>query len=212
MTNWKLAMDAGLGYYLFFFALLLIVATVAYAANAGLIKLPGRSTQSESKTTAAFMHAIKKAAGIKGFEVMGKTTVAFGGQQFTFDAILLGYYGTIAVKANYESGEIYGSHKDESWCAVSAEGKKTYFENPLDSLMGCTRLFKDLYTEERVKFGMSDSFVVFADKKAKVFTGKKLEVYTLDKLGEKLTSEKYTRDNGADINAMKAALEKYAVK
>ena len=49
-------------------------------------------------------------------------------------------------------------------------------------------------------------------KKAEVFTGKKLEVYTLDKLSEKLTSEKYARNNGADINAMKAALEKYTVK
>ncbi len=212
MTNWKLAMDAGLGYYIFFFALLLIVATAVYAINAGLIRLPGKSTQSESKITSSFMHAVKKAAGIKGFEVMGKTTVAFGGEQFTFDAILLGYYGTIAVKANYEGGEIYGSHKDETWCAVSAEGKKTYFENPLDSLMGCTRFFKELYTAERAKHGMSDSFVVFADKKAKVFAGKKLEVYTLDKLAEKLTSEKYSRDNGADINAMKAALEKYTVK
>ena len=211
MTNWQLAMDAGLGYYLFFFALLLIIATVVYALNAGLIKKPGKATVSEDKMASSFMHAIKKAAGIKGFEVLGKTTLSFGGEEFTFDAILLGYYGTIAVKANYECGEIYGNNKDEMWCAIS-NGKKTYFANPFDSLVGTTRFFKELYTAERARFGMSDSFVVFADKKAEVFTGKKLEVYTLDKLSEKLTSEKYARDNGADINAMKAALEKYTVK
>ncbi len=205
------AMDAGLGFYIFFFALTIIIATVVYALMTGTIK-PKKKDESESSMNSSFMRTVKKFAGLKGFEVLGKTTLSFGGEEFTFDAILLGFFGTIAIKANYAGGEVYGSYKDENWCTVDANGKKTYFKSPVTELNGSVRFFKDLYAAEKAKCGMADSFIVFAGKKTKVFSDKRCEVYTMDNLYEKLTSEKYAKDNGANIDAMKAALAKYTVK
>lgn len=205
------AMEAGLGFYIFFFALTIVVATVVYALMTGTVKVK-KSKESKDSMNTSFMRAVRRFADLKGFEVLGKTKLSFGGEEFTFDAILLGFFGTIAIKASYAGGEIYGSYKDDSWCSVDENGKKTYFENPVNELAGSVRFFKDLYAAEKAKGGMADSFAVFAGKKTKVFADKRCNVYTMDNLSEKLTGEKYAKDNGADIQAMKTALAKYTVK
>ena len=207
----KQAMDAGLGFYIFFFALTIVVATVVYAFMSGTVKLK-KGKESKDSMNSSFMRAVRRFADLKGFDVLGKTTLSFNGEEFTFDAILLGFFGTIAIKANYAGGEVYGSYKDEKWCTVDENGKKTYFESPVTSLSGSVRFFKDLYAAEKVKGGFADSFVVFAGKKTKVFADKRCNVYTVDNLSEKLTNDKYAKDNGANIEAMKAALAKYTVK
>ncbi len=205
------AMEAGLGFYIFFFALTIVVATVVYSLMTGTVKLK-KGRESESSMNSNFMRTIRRFADLKGFEVLGKTTLSFGGEQFSFDAILLGFFGTIAIKANYAGGEVYGSYKDEKWCTVDENGKKTYFESPVTQLNGSVRFFKDLYAAEKAKCGFTDSFTVFAGKKTKIFADKRCEVYTTENLGEKLAGDKYAKDHSADINAMKAALEKYTVK
>ena len=205
------AMNAGLGFYIFFFALTIIIATVVYAVMTGTVTF-GKKTESKNAMNSTFVRAVKKFAGLKGFEVLEKTTLSFGGEEFTFDAILLGFFGTIAIKANYAGGEVYGGYKDENWCSVDADDTKTYFANPVTETNGSVRFFKDLYAAEKTKCGMADSFIVFAGKKTKVFSDKRCDVYTMDTLSEKLNGEKYAKDNGADIDAMKAALAKYTVK
>lgn len=207
----NLAMDAGLGFYIFFFALTIIIATAVYSVMTGTITL-GKKNESKDAMKGSFLRAVRRFADLKGFEVLEKTTLSFGGEEFTFDAILLGFFGTIGIGANYAGGEVYGSYKDEKWCSVDAKGNKTYFKSPVAQYNGSMRFFKDLYAAEKAKCGMADSFVVFAGKKTKVFADKRSDVYALSALSEKLNSEKYAKDNGADINAMKAALAKYTVK
>jgi hypothetical protein len=58
----------------------------------------------------------------------------------------------------------------------------------------------------------SDRVVVFPAKNTELFAGKNTNVYTLKSLEAKLSTDKYQADKGADIAAMKAALEKYTVK
>ncbi|MBR2503680.1 MAG: hypothetical protein IKB62_06080 [Oscillospiraceae bacterium] len=207
----KQAVDAGLGFYIFFFALTIVVATVVYAVMTGTVKVK-KGKESRDSMNSAFMRTVRRFADLKGFEVLGRTTLSFNGEEFTFDAILLGFFGTIAIRANYAGGEVYGSYKDEKWCTVDENGKKTYFESPVTELAGSVRFFKDLYGAEKTKCGMADSFVVFAGRKTKLFADKRCNVYTMDNLNEKLTGDKYAKDNGADIEAMKAALAKYTVK
>ena len=56
------------------------------------------------------------------------------------------------------------------------------------------------------------SIAVIPAKNAELFTGKNTNVYTIKTLEAKLSTDKYQADKGADIPAMKAALEKYTVK
>jgi len=194
-------------------AVVLLASILAFAVFSGKLEIGNKNKKQNSDEIAAnLLKSLKRFAGLRDMQVLGKTTLCFGGETFDFDAIVLSYYGTIAVKSCDAQGEIYGEAKDKNWLAVDGEGKKTYFANPLSSTNGCAKLFKELYAAEKAKCGLHEAVVVFPAKKAELFTGKNTDVYTLKSLEAKLSTDKYQQDKGADIPAMKAALEKYTIK
>lgn len=193
-------------------AIVLLAALITFAIFSGKITLfKNDKAQSESDINAGLIKSLKRFASLRDMEVLGKTTLCFGGETFTFDAIMLSYYGTFAVKSCFAQGEIYGEAKDEKWVAIDKKGNKTYFENPVSSTNGSVKFFKELYGAEKTKCGMQEAVVVFPAKNAEVFAGKRADVYTIKTLEAKLTGTKYQQDKGVDITAMKAALAKYTV-
>lgn len=170
-----------------------------------------KARTSDNRGNANLTKTIKRFAALKSFEVLPKTTIEYAGTQYTFDAILLGYFGTIAINALNLSGEIYGQTNDEKWVQV-VDGKRAEFANPVKELNGCIRFFKDMYRAEKIKYGNADSEAVFTSKKVQLYSGKSSAAITIDKLYAKLNATKYLQDNGADIPAMKAVIEKYTVK
>jgi len=194
-------------------AIVLLAAMLTFALFSGKLEFFKKDkTQTNDAIDTNLIKTLKRFAGLRDVEIMGKTSLSFGGETFDFDAILLSYYGTIAVKSCYEQGEIYGDIKEENWVSIAKDGKKTYFANPIGKTNGSVKFFKELYNAEKVKFGTSEAVVVFPARNVDLYAGKRADVYTLKSLEAKLTSDKYQSDKGADIKAMKAALEKYTVK
>lgn len=173
-----------------------------------------KNRQKQGSAEAAFGRAVHRAATFKNFEVMENVTLEFDGSRHSFDAVLLSAYGTVGIKACYRKGDIYGGVNDVNWLCVpnTTVSKKEYFENPVRETAGSTKFFKDLYKAEKVKGGSADSFVVFPFSKSNLYLGKNTPAYPLADLQNVLGEHKYNLDNGADVQAMKAALEKYSVK
>ncbi|MEG1895034.1 MAG: NERD domain-containing protein [Oscillospiraceae bacterium] len=166
---------------------------------------------SDDKGEDNLLKVLKRFASVKNFDVLPKTTLKIEDTQFTFDAILVGFFGTIGISSVNLSGEIYGETNSDQWAQV-LEGKRAEFANPLKEMNGSVRFFKEIYKEEKVKCGSVDSLVVFTSKKAQLYAGKKSPAISIDKLYSKLDVEKYLTDNGGDMEAMKAAIAKYTVK
>ena len=194
-------------------AIVLLAAMITFAIFSGKLELfKNKKTQSGDEISATLMKGLKRFAGLRDMELLGKTKLSFGGETFEFDAIMLTYYGTIAVKSCFAQGEIYGEARDEKWVSIDKNGNRTHFENPMSYANGSVKFFKELYGTEKAKCGMHEAVVVFPAKNTELFTGKNTNVYTLKSLEAKLSTDKYQADKGADIAAMKAALEKYTVK
>ncbi|MEG0021057.1 MAG: NERD domain-containing protein [Oscillospiraceae bacterium] len=166
---------------------------------------------SDDKGEDNLLKVLKRFASVKNFDVLPKTTLKIEDTQFTFDAILVGFFGTIGISSVNLSGEIYGETNSDQWAQV-LEGKRAEFANPLKEMNGSVRFFKEIYKEEKVKCGSVDSLVVFTSKKVQLYAGKKSPAISIDKLYSKLDVEKYLTDNGGDMEAMKAAIAKYTVK
>lgn len=194
-------------------AIVLLAAMITFAIFSGKLELfKNKKSQSSDEISTTLMKSLKRFAGLRDMELLGKTTLSFGGETFDFDAILLTYYGTIAVKSCFAQGEIYGEAKDEKWVSIDKNGNRSHFANPMSSVNGSVKFFKELYGAEKAKCGLSEAVVVFPAKNTELFTGKNTNVYTVKSLEAKLSTDKYQADKGADIAAMKAALEKYTVK
>ena len=194
-------------------AIVLLAALIAFSIVSGKLSFPNKGKrQDENSIRENLIKALKRHASLTDMEVLGKTTLKNGEDTMQFDAIILNNYGTIAIKACFAQGDIYGEYRDEKWCSVDKDGTKHYFDNPVPSLHGSTKLFKEIYAAEKVKSGMCEAFIVAPAKDAELFVNKRAEVYNLKTLSGKLSEDKYQTNKGADIKAMKAALEKYSIK
>lgn len=156
----------------------------------------------------SLMGAVNKFARMRDFTVMGPTTLEFGGQSYSFDAILLSYYGTVAFKTVPFAGDVYGDGDKDEWVRIF-EGVRKNFANPVKASSGSVRLFRDIYRREKVKGGLSETMIVFTNRDANVAVSRSLPVCHVNDLDAKLTGAKFIADNNADIPAMKRALEKY---
>ena len=145
----------------------------------------------------------------RDYKVMGRTTVEFGGTTYTFDSIMFTYYGTICFTAAPQGGDFYGDAASEEWAAIF-QGERTRFYSPVMAQNGSIKMLKDLYRNEKVKAGQTDTMVVFTNPDANVAVARSLPVCHLSNLVSTLSSAKYLADNGADISDMMEAVKKYS--
>ena len=179
--------------------------------NNGSVPMPWtKKADHDPRAEKNLVKVLKRFATMKNFTVLGKTKIVFEGEEFSFDAIMLGYYGTIGIKSVDYTGEVFGQLRDKEWVHI-LEGKRTEFANPMESLNGSVRFFKDLYKAEKVKAGNSDAFVAFTSNKCEAFVGKSDKALCLDKVYAHLNTTVYLKDNGASIEDMKNAIAKYTV-
>ena len=164
----------------------------------------------DDKAGETLVKELNKFTRLRDYKVLGRTTLRFGETEYTYDAIMLTYYGTIVFTAAPQGGEIYGDTSDDSWVMIY-EGKRRPFRNPMLNMNGSEKFFREMYRAENVKFGKTDMFVVFPNKDASVaVTSKNGNVCKVDRMSG-ILEKKYFADNGADIDAMEAAIKKYTV-
>ena len=141
--------------------------------------------------------------------VMGPTTIEFNGKEYSFDGLLITYAGTFVISCLPQIGEFYAELTTAEWTRLW-NGKRESIANPLPEMRENEKLFREIYRAEGCKFGETNSVVVFTNKNANVVASRTMPVCHVVDLGKKLADMKATADNGAAIEAMKAAIEKYS--
>ncbi len=162
----------------------------------------------DPKADEKLMKALTRFARTREYKALGRTTLEFDGTTYTFDAILITYFGTIALNAEAYAGDIYGELNGDEWVAVF-NGDRTRFLNPLTAMNGCKKLFRDIYRAENVKFGQTEAMAVFTNRDCNVAVAKNVPACHVNDLEARLSGGKYIADNGVNIEAMAEALAKY---
>ncbi len=154
-------------------------------------------------------NAVERFAVRRDYKVLGPITLEREGERYSFDAVMLGLWGTVAFKAAPRAGEIYADTDSDGWLQVF-EGEREYFPDPLKELTGVGKFFRELYRAEGVKYGKTDALVVFTRNNTSVAVSRFSPVCHISDLSAKL-EKNYLSDNGARIDRMREALEKYRV-
>ena len=162
----------------------------------------------DPKAAEKLEEALKKVAKQRNYEVMGPVTVEFEGETHTFDGLLLGTSGTMAISLQPQIGQIYGDLSSDEWAQIWKGDRKT-FANPVKAMEGNVKLLRDIYRAEGVKFGTSRNLVVFTNNNCDVAVNRNTPACHVTNLEDKLKEMKFITDGSADIEGMKAAIEKY---
>ncbi len=154
--------------------------------------------------------SLRKFSRLLNFEVIEKTTLEYNGETYTFDALLLGYFGTLGFKVCNKNGDIYADSLLKPWVQIH-EDKRVEFISPFEEMGGGVKFIKEIYRAEKLKTGTVETFITLAGKTSNLITNKAIsqQVFTLKTLIAHLNGEKYMKDNSCDIALMKEAIAKY---
>lgn len=172
--------------------------------NPKKLKAAGKDSSAGKAVAAA-----RSFANAHKFRFIAPAKLAKNGKFADLDAIIIGYFGVLGVKALGYNGEIYGAAADVEWVQI-VEGVRTTFQNPIVEASSDVRVIRDALFSTKQKRIPVEVVCVFTDASAQLVLPRGTGHYTLKEFKNLLGKEKYLEDVGLDLddaeNGIKAIL------
>ncbi|MDL2324135.1 NERD domain-containing protein [Ruminococcaceae bacterium OttesenSCG-928-A16] len=163
--------------------------------------------KSSTDNIGAAVSAARWFAQTNGYRIIAPYTLTRGEKTTTLDALVIGYFGVLGVKALGYNGEVYGDADEEEWLQVGAKETRTYFANPIRQAAADVRLLRDALFAHKLKQVPVEVVCVFTSPRAQLALPRSTGHYTLKEFKALLRKDKYQQDNGFDVEKVEKALQ-----
>lgn len=150
--------------------------------------------------------ALRSFARSNDSHIIAPAHLVKGERKANLDAVVVGYFGVLGVKALGYNGEIYGSSGDASWLQVSDDGTRTQFPNPILEASGDVRVLRDALFGSKLKQIPVEVVCVFTAKDAQLALPRNTGHLTMKDFKALLRKDKYREDAGHNLDAVEKAL------
>lgn len=164
-------------------------------------------TQGRTNGTAKAIAKTKAFARSNGYKAFVPATLQHNGKQANLDALVVGSFGVLGVKAYGYNGNVYGAAADDEWLRVAPNGERTYFKNPVLQAAADVRAVRDVLMAQKLRNVPVEVVCVFTDKTAQLAIPRNVTYYTFKTFKQLLGKEKYLAKHGFDEQKVYAALE-----
>lgn len=191
---------------------IILFMLIVVAVIVGVYLLVRKVFRRKPATRGAAAGAEKAAAAARnfarsnGFRFIAPAHLSAKGATADLDAIVVGYFGVLGLRAYGYNGEVYGSAGEKEWLQVSPREERTTFENPLTQASADVRVIRDVLFGQKLKQIPVEVLCVFTDAKVQLALPKDAGHYTLQSLKSQLSKEKYLEDKGFELEAVEKAL------
>lgn len=165
-----------------------------------------KKNQSPVGSTSNVIGTSRRFALSNSYKFISPATVTANGRVADLDALIIGYFGVLGVKALGHSGEIYGTASEENWLQKTGESQRTYFPNPIRQAALDVRVVRDVLFDAKFKNVPVEVAVVFSNKKAQLALPRQTGHYNYKSFKALLSKEKYLADNGLDLEKVESTL------
>ncbi len=193
---------------------ILVLAFLGIAAVAVAIYILYRYMQNRKKRAAGREYGIESAVGAarrfatsNGFRFLPGATYGAKGRTAALDAVVVGYFGVLGVRAMGYNGEIYGAAGDDGWLQVAQDGTRTQFANPITGAAADVRVLRDVLIGHGLRQVPVEVVSVFTNSSAQLAIPKGTGHLTLKDFKALLGKEKYLADTGLDLEKVFMALQ-----
>jgi hypothetical protein len=138
--------------------------------------------------------------------------LARGGAFASLDALVIGYFGILGLKALGYNGEVYGSADDKQWLQVSGDGQRTPFPNPISEASADVRIIRDALSASKFRQVPVEVVCVFTNKKAQLAIPRSTGHLTVKEFKKLLQKDKYLEDTGLELGPVEEAIRAAMVK
>lgn len=199
-------MEEWIAYALLFVISLVIIAVVVFIYyrknNPKKKKRLGRENKSHLAINPA-----RNFARSNSFKFISPANIKRGDKTANLDAVIIGYFGVLGIKALGYNGEIYGGVNEKSWLQVSDDGSRENFENPITESASDVRVIRDALIQAKLRQVPVEIMCVFTDSTAQLALPRGTGHYTLKEFKTQLGKEKYLEDTGLDLEAVENAIK-----
>lgn len=171
-----------------------------------------KKAQGRSNNAGKAVGLARRFARANDFKLIAPATLARKGMTAQLDAIVVGYFGVLGVKALGYSGAVYGSAEDDTWVQVAEDGQRNSFKNPITEAAGDVRVIRDALFSTKQKMVPVEVVCVFTEPSADIAVPRRTGHYTLKTFKELLGKEKYREDKGIDLDLVEKALQDSVVE
>lgn len=190
----------------------ILLAVLAFVKLRGVLKdrrnRPSGPEIGADKVVAAARHFAHANDAI----LIAPAHLAQKGRTATLNALVVGYFGILGVRALGYNGTIYGRGDEDEWVQVAANEQRVYFQNPQKQDADDVRVIRDALFAGKFKTVPVEVVTVFCNKKAELALSRKAEALTMKNYKTMLRKEKYEKDAGVDIKKIEEALRKALVQ
>lgn len=165
----------------------------------------GRAKSVETGAGRAVAAAKRFARAVDG-TLIAPATLAQKGRTAELDAIVVGYFGVLGVRALGYNGTIYGRGDEDEWLQVTGSEERVRFENPGRQAASDVRVIRDALFAGGMKTVPVEVVAVFTDPKVELALSRKAEALTMKSFKAQLKREKYEKDAGVGIEKTAAAI------
>lgn len=187
--------------------IVLVVAAVAVGAWYYFTRIKPRKgkMQSRAYNKSNAVGAARRFARSNGFRFIAPATLRRGEASAELDALVVGYFGVLGVKALGYNGDIYGTEKDKTWAQVM-DDRRNPFPNPLTEASSDVRVIRDALLAAKLRQVPVEVVCVFTNPKAQLALPRSIEFYTVKTFKEHLRKERFLEDTGLDLDKVEEAL------
>lgn len=149
---------------------------------------------------------LRKFARTNDFRFISPAVFYRNGVESNLDAIAIGYFGVIGVKALGYNGEIYGTTTDKEWLQVNEGGKRNPFPNPIIESSADVRAIREVLINAKLKQVPVEVVCVFTEPTAQLAIPRSTGHYTLKEFKSLLRSEKYYEEKINNLDDIEKAI------
>ena len=161
----------------------------------------GRDYKTDKAVSAA-----RSFARSNGFRFLGPVTLSSGGHTAHIDAMIIGYFGILGVKAYGYNQTIYGAADDKEWLQVGYQRKRHTFPNPVLEASADVRVVRDALLKAKLKQVPLEVVCVFTHPKVQMTVPKNVGQLTFPEYKAVLEKSKYLEDKGLEPEKIEAAI------
>ncbi len=188
------------------FMAICIVTAIALLARAWVLR------HRSERTKGNIQKLLRKMGALRHWKVLGDVTVSEGGQTAKLDHVVVAPYGVFLFCDIYAKGCYYGKIEDDMWVCTDGDEENTKREpakNPAKECQAAVEILRRLFAREGL-YKMQVEYIVPTTGKqiTSYVSGSQNIILTPKELQDRLSSKKYDKDNGVDLEKVTALFTK----
>ncbi len=184
---------------------ILILGSVAVLAIGFVIVLiyykhkhpTAKDNKGRNQGTQKAVRILKSFARANGYRFLAPVP---GAPHAQVDAVAVGVFGVIGVKAYGYNGEIYGTEQDKEWLRVGHQDTRERFPNPILEANQDVQALRSVLQKTKARNVPIEVAVVFTNRKAQLAVGRGSEVLKNKEWKALLRRDKYQQEKGVDMD------------